>query len=73
MGGYAFMTGSCFACGGLFTFHPHKVPSIKDDQGVRQPICKGCIEAANKERPKYGLEPFKYPQDAYSPCPEEEL
>jgi uncharacterized CHY-type Zn-finger protein len=73
MTGYAFMYSDCFTCHGMFGYHPHKVPSIRDANNVRQPVCGGCIHRANVERVKRGLEPLAILPGAYEPCPEEEL
>lgn len=72
MPGYCIVHGRCFGCGQLFQFHPHKVPSIRVE-GVRQPVCRTCIEKANPERIKNGLAPVVIMDGAYEPCPEEEL
>ena len=71
--GYAFVIGDCFVCKRTFTFNPMKVPSLKDKEGVRQPICKSCIEMANKLKVEKGVEPFVIPVDAYTVCNEAEL
>jgi len=72
MGGYAFIVGDCVSCCRLFTFHPHKVPSVRV-KGVREPICATCMAAANLQREAMGLAPHPINQDAYEACPEEEL
>ena len=71
---YAFCFAPCFLCGQPFSFNPHKVPSIKDRDGVRQPICEPCLGVANKLRAEKGL-PAWAPAlpGAYDPIPEEEL
>jgi len=71
--GYALMIAPCFFCRMPFGFHPHKVPSIRDAEGVRQPVCRTCIDRANIERPKRGLPPLQYSKDAYEACDEREL
>jgi len=71
--GYAIVLGECYACGKRFTFNPVRVPSFRDEHGVKQPICRSCMEYINKERKKMGLEPFTIPADAYEPVREEEL
>lgn len=70
---YAFVIGKCYGCGRMFTFNPIRVPSVRDERGVRQPICRACIEYVNQERKKIGKEPFTIPPDAYEPVREEEL
>lgn len=71
-GGFAICLGSCINCGKPFSFNPVKVPSIRVN-GVREPVCKPCVETANVERVAAGLEPFAINPDAYDPCREEEL
>jgi len=71
--GYAFMSGSCWTCGGLFTFNPVTVPSIRDGSGVRQPICRNCIELANRIRMDKGMDPIPVPDDAYEASDESKL
>jgi len=72
--GYAMVYSSCGNCGKSFGFNPNYVPSIRDTSGVKQPICKPCIEWANVEREKRGIPTFPaiHPQ-AYEALPEEEL
>ena len=71
--GYAFVMGYCFTCGGFMTFNPVRVPSIRDANGVRQPVCKGCIDRANIERAKTNMPPLTHAEDAYEACEESEL
>jgi len=71
--GYAIMFGTCFCCRRTFGFNPNKVPSLRDADNVRQPVCKDCVDTANPVRIKNGLEPIHYAPDAYQPCEEGEL
>ena len=71
--GYAFVLGACGNCGNTFTFNPVKVPSVRDSQGIRQPICQECMTEANKQRADNGIQPFTIPDDAYTFCDENEL
>jgi len=71
--GYAFMLGNCFVCGHRFSFNPMRVPSFKDSQAVRQPVCLACITAVNVLRTNNGLDAFVIPAEAYEPCDETEL
>ena len=72
--GYVFMTAACHVCGSLFLFNPMKVPSLRDGNGVRHPVCKLCVELANVMRSKAGVfEPFPIVDGAYEPCDEGEL
>jgi len=70
--GYVLMFGCCINCGRQFIFNPNKVPSVRVN-GVREPVCRSCVEWANGERKKKGLELFTIPPDAYEACREEEL
>jgi len=49
-----------------------KVPSVRIN-GVREPICQACVNRANPERIKNGLEPIVPAPDAYKACDEKEL
>ena len=71
--GYVFMVAGCYACGRIFSFNPMKVPSIRDRNGVRQPVCRRCMEIANEKRKEKGLEPFSIADGAYEPCDEREV
>jgi hypothetical protein len=56
----------------VFGFNPIRVPSIRID-GVRQPICRNCVEEANPKRLANGLPPIVPAPDAYEGCDEYEL
>lgn len=62
----------CANCRQPFTFNPNQVPSVRVD-GVRVPICRECITAANDTRRKSGLPVFTISEDAYEPLPEHAL
>jgi hypothetical protein len=66
MTGYMFVIGQCFGCGRTFTFNADWVPSINFN-GVRQPICRDCVERANPMREASGLEPITIHPNAYEP------
>lgn len=70
--GFAICHGACANCGKLFSFNPHRVPSIRVND-VREPVCCVCIKEANAKRKELGLEPIVTLFDAYEPLPEEEL
>lgn len=70
--GYAFMMAPCKACGQPFSFHPHKVPSIRVE-GTRYPICRNCMDEANRVRAERGMELLPILDGAYEPCEEGEL
>jgi hypothetical protein len=69
---YALCHSACFVCGQIFSYNPMRVPSVRID-GVRQPICRACVERANPRRIASGLAPIDPLPDAYEPCAEEEL
>jgi hypothetical protein len=71
--GYVFMVAGCYVCGKLFSFNPMKVPSMRDKSGVRQAVCRKCVESANEMRREKGLEPFSIADGAYEPCDESEI
>jgi len=69
MNGYAFCVGQCCNCGGMITFNPVRVPSLRIN-GERQPLCEDCA------RKWIGLHPeanATIPPDAYQPVAESEL
>ena len=35
--------------------------------GVREPICRDCVEVVNPERVRNGLDPIRVHPDAYEP------
>lgn len=70
--GYVFITATCFSCKKLINFNPNKVPSIRIE-GVREPICRECIELANPRRIENGLEPVVVQEGAYDACDESEI
>lgn len=62
--GYAMAFGACINCKQPFGFNPHKVPSVRVN-GLREPICRACVEQANPKRIANGLEPIVIEPDAY--------
>lgn len=70
--GYAIVMGNCYACGQFMRFNPVRVPSIRVS-GVREPVCRACIERANPLREQNGLDPIAIHPDAYEACEESEL
>lgn len=63
--------GQCVGCKRVFTFHPHRVPSITIN-GTREPICLDCITRVNPKRIANGLEPVVPLPGAYEPAEEGE-
>jgi hypothetical protein len=68
MTGYMYVLGHCYGCKRPFTFNADWVPSIRID-GVKEPICRDCVEIANPKRIANGLEPIHIHPDAYEPGP----
>lgn len=58
--------GSCYSCHAPIAFNATWVPSIRID-GKREPVCRGCIEAANPKRKANGLPPIVIHPEAYEP------
>lgn len=69
---YALMTSICLGCKNLFSYNPHRVPSVVID-GVKEPVCRACIARVNPKREANGLDPFSIHPDAYEPIHESEL
>lgn len=70
--GYAMAVSPCIGCGTPFMFNPNKVPSVRV-AGIREPICRTCVEKANPKRRELGLAPIEIHPDAYEPINEAEL
>lgn len=70
--GYAQAYGNCIGCKRLFAFNPVHVPSIRIN-GVLEPICLNCVNAANPKRKANGLPEIVPLPDAYDACEEGEL
>ena len=64
---YMMIMGPCYCCKALMSYNPNTVPSLPVD-GVRQAICRACIEQANPKRIANGLEPVVISPDAYEPA-----
>jgi len=72
--GTVFVTGPCYGCGNLFSFHPNKVPSITPPGGdTPLPVCLSCVERVNPARVKNGLPEIVPLPGAYEPAAEEEI
>ena len=69
---YALVWSPCVGCGAIFGYHPHKVPSVRI-KGVREPICRSCVERANPVRRERGLAEIAIQPGAYDPCADHEL
>ena len=76
---YVVVSSPCVNCGRIFSYNPHRVPSIVVD-GEREPVCRQCIYAENARREllngvtgeHWELLPAPHP-DAYEPIHESEL
>lgn len=49
--------GPCWSCKQRMTFDPDRVPSIVVD-GIRQPLCRRCVDHANALRRHTGMPPI---------------
>lgn len=68
-GPHMIATGTCFTCGAMFAFNPHRVPSYTPPGGTREPICRDCMDKMNKLRTDAGMKPFEILEGAYEPEP----
>jgi len=71
--GYAFLLASCFNCMNIFSCNPNKVPSIFDEKGVRQPLCRNCAEKVQVSQKGRGIPVSPIHTKAYESVREEEL
>ena len=64
--GYELVYAPCFVCDVPFGFNAHFVPSVKDDQGAKRPICEGCFHRVNDMREAKGVDrwPDPHPYEA---------
>ena len=69
---YVTVISPCYGCRAPFSYNPHKVPSIWV-HGVREPICRECVDWANPVRIANGLEPIVPAPDAYEAANESSL
>ncbi len=72
MGVFVFAHSPCLGCGRIFSYNPHRVPSLRID-GVREPVCLACVDRVNPKRVANGLEPIVPLSGAYDMIPEAEL
>lgn len=63
---------ACAGCRQVFFYNPVRVPSIRIN-GVREPICRACVERVNPRRIANGLAPIVPLPGAYDACDESEL
>ena len=69
--GYVICMATCWCCKHPFACNDHKVPSLRID-GVKQPLCRLCVETANTRRLALGQPPHFIHPDAYNPRREDE-
>jgi hypothetical protein len=69
---YALATSLCFGCGLMFFYNPMRVPSVVVE-GVREPICRWCVDKANVIRKARGMPEIVPLPDAYEACLASEL
>lgn len=62
--GYMMVFGTCYSCKRPFSFNAEYVPSVRID-GVREPVCRTCIERVNPKRIANGREPIHIHPQAY--------
>ena len=65
---YMLCLGRCYTCHQFFHFNPDLVPSLPANltsTGEKEPVCRGCILAANPKRIKNGLPPIQILPGAY--------
>lgn len=67
--GYMSVFGLCASCKQIFSFNAHRVPSVRVN-GVREPVCRSCVERSAPARIANGLEPIVILPGAYDPSPE---
>jgi len=66
--GYEFLITSCYVCGNVLTCNPEKVPSVKDGNGVKQPLCRACVDVITAKQKKMGVQQWLPPlPGAYGP------
>lgn len=70
---YVVVVIPCYCCRNPTVCNPNKVPSFRDENGIRQPICENCMTRINMKRREQHLAPFPIDPDAYEAIPEEEL
>ena len=73
--GYVQGIGICrVGCGKVFGFNPNRVPSIRIENGEREPVCEDCVRRVNAMRKEAGAEPFfTVLPGAYEQAKEEEI
>lgn len=76
---WMFVLGHCWSCGRPFTFNPNHVPSIPvlPDGSIggglgatREPLCRTCVEQANRYREAKGASLWEIHPEAYEPTEE---
>jgi hypothetical protein len=58
--GYMLVLGPCLVCRHTFSFNPDHVPSLRGE-----PICRDCMDEANRIRVEQGKEPHRIHPAAY--------
>jgi hypothetical protein len=57
--------GPCVCCGRIFCFNPQLVPVVDNKAKTREPVCRDCIELANRVLKRNGLQPIEISPGAY--------
>ena len=69
--GFAYVTSPCKLCRRLVSYHPHKVPSMRDKvSGDREPVCPDCVERLNVRLRALGQSEISVIDGAYEPFDE---
>jgi hypothetical protein len=63
---YLLALGPCILCRAVFCFNADSVPTL-DVAGVREPVCRTCMERMNLRRAEAGLSPHPVLPGAYEP------
>lgn len=65
---YLTLWADCHRCGRMFTSNPSLVPSMRDANGIKQPLCEPCVRAIQSIQRERGLEVWPDPlPGAYEP------
>lgn len=71
--GYVIAMANCYGCGQPFTFNPLVVPSVRDQNGVRQALCQNCSAEINRRKRQAGMPEVPIHPNAYEGIDENEL
>gem|GEM_PF-5148083 len=60
---WMFAIGHCIVCKKFITFNPDFVPSLRDKNGEKQPVCRDCARRIDPN--------FQIQKNAYQPTNDE--